>query len=318
MLGLILNIMNTALNDSSGAGVDVDSFIFEITTTESDESVTIPTNGAGYNYKATVSDGQVFENVTGDQAIVFAVAGVYKVAISVENGGYFPTIYINNNADDLNFTDVKQWGNIAWTSFSNSFNGASNLVGSFTDAPDLSSVTSMLFAFQNAQSFNGNLSGWNMSNITDLRGMFLRAFAFNSDVGSWDVSNVTRMRDTFSFAQDFNQDIGSWDVSSCTDMQGMFNGADLFDQNLSSWNIVNVINFTGFMNGVTLSTSNYDALLIGWEATLQAAFPSGTGYTPTISISFGSSQFTSGGVAETSKDSLINNFGWTITDGGSI
>ena len=65
-----------------------------------------------------------------------------------------------------------------------------------------------------------------------------------------------------------------------------------------------------------IPTISYDATLIGWEATLQSAFPSGTGYTPTISISFGSSEYTGGGAAATARASLISNFGWTITDGG--
>jgi len=53
-------------------------------------------------------------------------------------------------------------------------------------------------------------------------------------------------------------------------------------------------------------------------ATLQAAFPSGAGYTPTISINFGGSQYTTGGAGETARTSLISTFGWTISDGGGV
>jgi len=72
-----------------------------------------------------------------------------------------------------------------------------------------------------------------------------------------------------------------------------------------------------FVN-ITLSTTNYDAILIYWENELQTAFPNGVGYTPTISITFGGSQYTGGGTAATARASLINNFNWTIIDGGIV
>jgi len=75
----------------------------------------------------------------------------------------------------------------------------------------------------------------------------------------------------------------------------------------------------GFLQTATgLSTSNYDATLIGWEATLQAAYPSGVGYPHSITITFGGSQYTGGGAADAARASLISTFGWTITDGGSV
>ena len=114
----------------------------------------------------------------------------------------------------------------------------------------------------------------------------------------------------------YNEDLSSWNVSNVTDMANTFFGSTSFDQNLSYWDIANVTNFTNFSRNITFSTSNYDAILIGWEATLQAAFPNGSGYTPSISINFGNSEYTGGGAAATARASLINNFNWTITDGG--
>jgi hypothetical protein len=99
-------------------------------------------------------------------------------------------------------------------------------------------------------------------------------------------------------------------------MSNTFFGSTSFDQNLSAWDIANVTNFTNFAKSSTFSTSNYDAILIGWEATLQAAFPNGTGYTPTININFGNSEYTGGVAAATARASLISNFSWSITDGG--
>lgn len=70
------------------------------------------------------------------------------------------------------------------------------------------------------------------------------------------------------------------------------------------WDAVN------FMVGsAPLSTAEYDATLISWGA-----------QTPQegIEIDFGGSQYTHGGAAATARASLIADYFWTITDGGSV
>ena len=65
-----------------------------------------------------------------------------------------------------------------------------------------SKVTNMDF-FHFAQSFNMNISDWNVSNVTNMSGMFFNAT-------SWNVSNVTDMSRMFGFwwkDSVFNQDI---------------------------------------------------------------------------------------------------------------
>ena len=114
-----------------------------------------------------------------------------------------------------------------------------------------------------------------------------------NNINNWDIINIKRMDNFFAFCGNFSAD-------------------------LSDWNIVNVSNFTKFALRCTFTTPDYDATLIGWEATLQAEYPGGAGYPHTISIDFGSSQYTAGGAADTARASLISNFGWTIADGGSV
>ena len=299
---------------------DTTSFITTWRTTTTNETITIPTTGGNYNYDISTSDGQTFTGVTGSQAITFATAGDYDVSIS----GVFPRININNDASNKDKSiDVKQWGNIVWSSFASAFFGCSNLTGSFTDAPNLTNVTSFDNSFRNCSSFSANLSSWDVSNVTSFNGTFLifggGATAPSTPVsglGSWDMSNATTITSMLRGQTNYNEDLSSWDVSNVTNMSNTFFGSTSFDQNLSTWDIANVTNFTNFAKSTTFSTSNYDAILIGWEATLQAAFPNGTGYTPTISINFGNSEYTGGGAAEAARTSLINNFNWTITDGG--
>ena len=52
-------------------------------------------------------------------------------------------------------------------------------------------VTKMKRMFNQATSFDGDLSNWDVSNVTNLGNMFRQASAFNKDISSWDVSNVT-------------------------------------------------------------------------------------------------------------------------------
>ena len=95
------------------------------------------------------------------------------------------------------------------------FYGCKNLQGSEpTDIPDLTSVTSMKYMFDNATAFNQDIGNWDVSNVTDMRRMFNDVTAFNRYIGDWDVGNVTDMSLMFTGATAFNQDIGNWDVSS--------------------------------------------------------------------------------------------------------
>jgi len=189
---------------------------------------------------------------------------------------------------------------------------------------DTSSVTTMLAMFTGCTLFNKNIGNWNTSNVTSMLAMFTGCTLFNQDISGWDVSSVTTFgavgagSGMFRNASSFNQPIGAWTTTALTDVGEMFAGASSFDQDLSNWDIDQVDTFGNTFNDVTLSTSNYDAMLVAWEAQLQTAYPSGAGYPHTINIHFGNSQYTLGGAAEAARTSLISTFGWTITDGGGV
>ena len=162
MIGLGLKIqVNPSIIDN---GLDGTSFITTWRTTTANETITIPTSGGGYNYDISTSDGQTFTSITGSQAITFATAGDYDISIS----GDFPRIIINNGVDKDKLIDIKQWGNIVWSNFGGSFYGCTNLVGSFTDAPNLANVINFESAFRNCSSFSANLSSWDVSNVTHM------------------------------------------------------------------------------------------------------------------------------------------------------
>ena len=298
--------------DFAFPNVDTTSFITTWRTTIDNETITIPTAGSGYNYTVKTSDGQEITNITGDATITFTTAGDYDVSIS----GAFPRISFNNVGDKTKLIDIKQWGNIAWTSFSSAFRGCSNLVGTYTDAPDLSGVTTLNNAFRSCSVFTGKVSNWDVSNVTTMSSVFRDASLFNSDLTGWDVSSVDRINSTFQGASSFNQPIGSWDVGNVTTFQLTF-GSGSFDQDLSSWNIVKGITFSSFRTSVnSFSTANYDALLIGWVTTLDTYVAAGNTYSLTPTANFGTSKYTGGGAAEAARDKLEATYSWTITDGG--
>ncbi|MHA1675473.1 MAG: BspA family leucine-rich repeat surface protein [Promethearchaeota archaeon] len=125
------------------------------------------------------------------------------------------------------------------------------------------------------------MGGWNVSSVSDMESMFDGATSFNQDIGGWDVSSVTYMKSMFFEATSFNQNIGGWNVSSVTDMRWMFDGA-------------------------TLSIDNYDSLLIGWsKLNLQNG----------VTFDGGNSQYSNGTAAD-ARQKIIDDFGWSISDGG--
>ena len=127
---------------------------------------------------------------------------------------------------------------------------------------NVGNVVSMVLMFINTP-FNQDIGSWNVSKVTNMYRMF-RDSSFNQDIGGWNVSKVTNMHGMFTNTP-FNQDIGGWNVGNVTNMQAMFYGASDFNQDISSWNVSNVTNMITMFFSVTLSTTNYDALLIGWS-----------------------------------------------------
>ncbi|MCA0153958.1 BspA family leucine-rich repeat surface protein [Winogradskyella vincentii] len=169
---------------------------------------------------------------------------------------------------------------------------------------DTSNVTNMSSMLRGATLFNQDIGNWATSNVSAMPVMFANATSFDQDISNWDTSNVIDMGFMFYNATAFNQDIGNWNTSSTTDMEQMFFDAVSFDQNLENWNVENVTVADGMFLGATLSVTNYDSLLIGWNA---------QNLNPNVNFSGGLSQYCAG---EAARTNMINNDGWNITDGG--
>ena len=170
---------------------------------------------------------------------------------------------------------------------------------------DVSRVENMSYMLYNLFNFNHNLTGWNVSSVTNMSGMFASCNSFNQDISTWDVSNVTDMSSMFANARIFNQDLGVWNVAKVTTMAYMFNLAYDFDQDMGTWDIGKVTDMTGMFDEVSLSLENYDNTLQAWSSL--------TDIENSVVLGGGNSQYCGGSIA---RKNLMENYGWTITDGG--
>ncbi|MDT0295234.1 BspA family leucine-rich repeat surface protein [Mesonia ostreae] len=230
-----------------------------ITTWEVDEneSITIPTEGNGYNYTIDFGDGTIESNITGDISHTYTELGIYTVSIS----GDFPRIYFNGSEEANKIKSIEQWGHIEWQSMNSAFFGCENLTINANDAPDLTQVTDLSHMFKLAKAFNQSINHWDVSNVNDMNNMFRGAYNFNKPLNNWDVSNVTNMGSMFTGANDFNQPLNSWDVSNVTVMGFMFWGAYNFNNPLSNWNVSNVTN----MNSMFRDAESFNQPLSSWD-----------------------------------------------------
>lgn len=282
--GYDLNFNNT--NPITGAGsakisYTPPSFIYDIQTTNNNETFKLPLLSAGtYNFTVNWGDGNSDVITAYNQPEVthtFATPGTYTVDMS----GVIELFAFSNSGDKDKIYNIKQWGSIVLGS--GSFYGCSNLDVTATDAPVLQPILNNFFLNCTSLVYNTSINNWDTSNVTSL-GNFFRGTFFNQPIGNWDTSNVTSTIDMFRFGVGFDQDLSNWNITSLTSAIRMFLGQ-------------------------TLSTSNYDALLIGWES---------QSVQNNVTFDAGNSKYTLGGAAETARTNLINDHNWTITDGGGV
>ena len=110
--------------------------------------------------------------------------------------------------------------------------------GDFNDI-DTSEIKSLNLLFYGNKTFNGNISGWDVSKVEDMFGVF-HTTSFNQDISKWEFPNVTDMSFMFNNATKFNQKIGNWKFPKVINMKGMFWGAESFNQNLSEWDLTRI------------------------------------------------------------------------------
>jgi surface protein len=94
--------------------------------------------------------------------------------------------------------------------------------------------------FMRAESFNGNISGWNVSNVRDFSWMF-SCVPIDRDFSQWNTSNATDMSYMFYRAERFNSNISKWNISKVKSFREMFgfgndpNWTTSFNHDLIDW-----------------------------------------------------------------------------------
>ena len=242
---------------STNAQFSGDPFVTTWRTTSAGETITIPVGSATGNYTVAWGDGNATTH-TSDATHTYASAGDHAVSIT----GDLTRIDLSDDSDNAaKLVSIDQWGDVRWKSMNRALLGASNMAYNATDVPDLSIVRDVSSMFRGATSFDGNLSGWDVSKVTDMHDMFRGATSFDGDLSGWDVSSVTYMYGMFRDATSFDGDLSGWDVSSVINMFGMFNGAALFDGDISTWEVLDVTDMYGMFRGAT----SFDGDLSGWD-----------------------------------------------------
>ena len=303
-----LNGNESVLSDTSDT-----PFIIEVDTTNSGVSNTdqFQFTGAEGDYDVVAKQNGVvietFNNLSDEATITFASAGIYDLEIKSKKVNGFNRIAFNGGGDNLKITDIKQWGDVAWSSFSSAFFGCSNMLTTATDVPNLSSVTDMSSMFYFASSANPDTSNWDVSSVTNMKAMFENASSANPDTSNWDVSSVTNMRRMFRDASSANPDTSNWDVSSVTDMSFMFENASSANPDTSNWDVSSVTDMSSMFENSNLSEENLTACYENWsQLTLQN----------NVLFSAGTTKYNASGQA--GRDILVNTYNWTITDGGQV
>jgi len=225
-----------------------------------------------------------FDNLSGQERITFSGgSGVYVLEIKAKGINGFNRIEFNGGGDKLKITDIKQWGDVAWSSFSAAFYGCSNILTTATDIPYLSSVTNMGNMFRNTSSANPDTSNWDVSSVTNMRNMFNNASSANPDTSNWNVSGVTNMSQMFNNASSANPDTSNWNVSGVTNMGGMFRNASSANPNTLNWDVSSVTNMRNMFNNASSAnpdTSNWDVSSV---TTMERMFENATVANPDTS-----------------------------------
>ena len=274
----VLGYLNVTLNRSIAnnqlvsysiivSSINTNIFIIEVDTTNSGSSNAnqFQFTGAEGDYDVVAKQSgttvATFNNLSNEETITLPSNGNYILEVTPKETNGFNKIRFNNGGDKLKITDIKQWGNIVWSSFNSAFFGCGNMLVTATNTPNLSNVTDMSFMFFNANSFNQNINNWDVSNVTNMSFMFYDTNSFNQPLNNWDVSNVTDMNTMFYATTLFNQPLDNWDVSSVSNMDAMFSETSSFNQPLNNWDVSSVTS----MGAMFFEASSFNQPLNNWD-----------------------------------------------------
>jgi surface protein len=135
-------------------------------------------------------------------------------------------------------------------------------------------MTSM---FRNANTFNQDISSWNVNKVTSFANMFQGATTFDNGlneninpvtglqgINGWNINTTATsvdMNSVFYEARAFNRPIENWNMSKVTNLGLFLRGARLFNQSLSNWERNTLGNTSTLANVTAMTNMFYDARL---------------------------------------------------------
>ena len=299
-----------------------------------------------YNYSGVINwgDGSPEEAITGFNNFsishTFPANGLTQVRVS---GSSVPSFGFGGSS---NLVSVENFGIIGWTDIYSMFSGCENLVSFNAGNTDTSSVTTALGMFADCVSLSSaNLSTFDTSQVTVINSMFHNCNSLTTlDLSNWDTSNVgyfvnafrgctslgtlllpdnfvtssaLQMIAVFYDCQSLqNLDVSTWDTSNVRSMNAIFvrcfGLTDIvgLETNIRITGLNVTSGLTNTANNVPDQGTDYDALLINWEANLPT---SGLAQSPKFNLCKVTT--TAGNDA---RNSLINNYNWVIADRGPL
>jgi surface protein len=126
---------------------------------------------------------------------------------------------------------------------------------------DVSRATDMSKMFAGTKSFNGDISNWRTSRVRDMSLMFAYSTLFDGDISRFDMSSVTTTSGMFRYASSFKGDLSRWRMSRVRDMSLMFSYATLFDGDISNWEVSSL----NSMSGMFMYSTSFNGDISKWD-----------------------------------------------------
>lgn len=227
--------------------------------------------------------------------------------------------------------NVHLWNMNGVTNLDAMFDGCTNFIGEDPEGNgigqwDTSTITVMNNMFRSCSNLNTDIGGWDVSRVSTMGRMFGSCGAFNNG-GSDSIKNWkfraqggVYFREFLINTSSFNQPIGEWKCLTSEpgvyaefkpgNVTGMFRGNTSFNYPIGDWDMIISSPDTQFMNrsAASYSPENLDDIYIKWSS--KPVIPTAK------TFGFGAIKYTSAGQA--GKDILVNEYGWTIVDGGQV